>query len=376
MMVAGEASGDLHGASLARALARLAPEWTLVGMGGSRMRVAGVRLLHGIEETSVVGLTEVAGRLPALLRAFRRLGRYLAAAKPRGLVLIDFPDFNLRLARKASALGIPVVYFIAPQVWAWRRGRLRTIARHVSRVLAVFPFEVGLYQEAGVPVEFIGHPLLDVLPRLDRGEAREGYASEQETLIGLLPGSRREEVSRLLPVMVEAADRIRARHPRARFVLPLAPTIPADAVAKALQGGGTEIRVVSGETYRVMAGADLLLLASGTATLEATCFGTPMVVVYRVSPLSYAIGRLCIRGVTHIGLPNIVAGRGIVPELIQRAATSAALTHEALTLLEDAEARAAQLAALAEVRARLGQTGAVERAARIILREVGAPVTG
>jgi len=376
MVVAGEASGDLHGATLARALARLVPEWSLVGMGGERMREAGVRLLHGIEEASVVGISEVARRLPALLRGLRRLGRHLAETRPSGLVLIDFPDFNLRLARTASALGIPVVYFIAPQVWAWRRGRLRTIARHVHRVLAVFPFEVGLYQEAGVPVEFIGHPLLDVLPALDRGPARQAYARDGETLVGLLPGSRREEVARHLPLMLQAAGRIQAARPGARFVLALAPTIPAEAVAGPLRRGGVAVRVVSGETYRVMAGADLLLVASGTATLEAAWFGTPMVVVYRVSPLSSLIGRLVVRGVRHISLPNILAGREIVPELVQGAATSAAMAREALALLDDPGARARQLDALREVRARLGQPGATERAARSILREVGAPVTG
>lgn len=375
MVVAGEASGDLHGATLARALVRLAPETALVGMGGDRMGSAGVRLLAGIEEGSVVGISEVARRLPALLRALRRLGRHLAESRPSGLVLIDFPDFNLRLARRASALGIPVIYFIPPQVWAWRRGRLRTIARHVSRVLAVFPFEVGLYQEAGVPVEFVGHPLLDVLPPLDRAEARQGHASERETLIGLLPGSRSEEVRRHLPVLLEAAAMIHARRPGTRVVLALAPTIPIKAVAPWLQRGRVEVRVVTGETYRVMAGADLLLAASGTATLEAAWFGTPMVVLYRVSRLSYLIGRLLVRGVTHISLPNIIAGRGVVPELIQHAATPVALAGEGLALLEDPAARAAQLGGLQEVRARLGQPGAAERAARAILHEVGVPAT-
>lgn len=375
MVVAGEASGDLHGATLARALARLAPTATLIGMGGDRMGNAGVRLLQGIEEASVVGISEVARRLPALLRALRRLGRYLARSRPNGLVLIDFPDFNLRLARKASTLGIPVIYFIAPQVWAWRRGRLRTIARHVSRVLAVFPFEVGFYQEAGVPVEFIGHPLLDVLPTLARAEARQGYAGDQETLIGLLPGSRHEEIQRHLPVMLEAAAMIHARRPGTRFILALAPTIPIQVVAPWLRRSRVRVRVVAGETYRVMAGADLLLAASGTATLEAAWFGTPMVVLYRVSRLSYVIGRLVVRGVTHISLPNIIAGRGVVPELIQHAATPAALAREGLVLLEDPAARAAQLGGLQEVRARLGQPGAAERAARIILREAGVPAT-
>ncbi|HLE43315.1 MAG TPA: lipid-A-disaccharide synthase, partial [Methylomirabilota bacterium] len=199
LLVAGEASGDLHGATLARALAGLAPGLALAGMGGPRMEAAGVRILHGIERAAVVGGTEALGRLPALLRIFRDLVGRLRAERPRVLVLIDFPEFNLQLARRARALGIPVVYFVPPQVWAWRRGRLRLMARDVSRVLAVFPFEVALYQEAGVPVEFVGHPLLDVLPAFERAAARQGLARRRDLLVGLLPGSRVEEVRRHLP---------------------------------------------------------------------------------------------------------------------------------------------------------------------------------
>lgn len=370
-MVAGEASGDQHGATLARALTALSPGLTLSGMGGPRMAAEGVRLLHGIDRVSVVGGTEVLGRLPLLVRTLRDLRRRLRADPPRVLVLIDFPDFNLRLARSARRAGVPVVYFLAPQVWAWRRGRLRAMARDVSRVLAVFPFEVGIYQEAGIPVEFVGHPVLDGLPALGREAAREGLAEVDWPLIGLLPGSRSEEVRRHLPVLLGAAARIRARLGEVRFALPLAPTTPRAAVAAAVQGSGVEVSVLPGEAHRVMAAADLVVVSSGTATLEAACYGTPMVVVYRLSALSYGLARLLVHGVSHISLPNIVAGQGVVPELIQGRATPEAVAEAALALLENGPVRTAQQAALAEVRARLGDPGAAERAARAVLRESG-----
>jgi lipid-A-disaccharide synthase len=284
------------------------------------------------------------------------------------LVLIDFPEFNLRLARTARRLGVPVVYFVAPQLWAWRPGRVRAMARDVSRVLAIFPFEVGLYQEAGVPVEFVGHPVLDVLPALERETARAGLATAGQTLVGLLPGSRHAEVRRHLPVLLDAARRIAARRPGARFALPVASTLSAAEVTASTRAAGLPIEVLPGEAYRVMAAADLLLVASGTATLEAACYGTPMVVLYRLSTVSHAIARRLVRGVSHISLPNIVAGRGIVAEFIQRDATPEAVAGSALLLLEDDVARAAQRAALLEVRTRLGEAGAGLRAARAVLR--------
>jgi lipid-A-disaccharide synthase len=368
--VAGEASGDLHGATLARALASLAPGIRIGGMGGARMAAAGVRLVRRAERVTVVGGTEVFGRLPALWSAFKALRRVLRYRRPGVLVLIDFPEFNLRLARVARRRDVPVVYFIAPQLWAWRPGRVHTMARDVSRVLAIFPFEVGLYQEAGVPVEFVGHPVLDVLPELSRDATRAELAAEGETLVGLLPGSRDAEVRRHLPVLLEVARRITARRPRARFVIPVASTIAVSGVREAAEASSLRVTVLPGEAYRVMAAADVALVASGTATLETACYGTPMVVLYRLSAVSHAIARRMVRGVSHISLPNIVAGREIVREFIQDEATPEALTGAAMELLEDDVARAAQRAALAEVRVRLGEAGAALRAARAVLREL------
>lgn len=369
LLVAGEASGDLHGATLASALSALAPGVRIAGMGGERMAAAGVRLVRRVERVTVVGGTEAFGRLPALWSAFKALQSQLKSRRPRVLVLIDFPEFNMRLARVARRLGIPVVYFVAPQLWAWRPRRIQAMARDVSRVLAIFPFEVGLYQEAGVPVEFVGHPVLDVLPEFDRDAARQGLAADGETLVGLLPGSRDAEVRRHLPVLLGAAQRIRARRPGTCFALPVAGTIPPGGIAEAVRASGLSVEVLPGEAYRVMAAADLLLVASGTATLEAACYGAPMVVLYRLSALSHAIARRLVRGVSHISLPNIIAGREIVRELIQDEATPAAVAAVGLDLLENEVTRAAQRAALLDVRSRLGEAGAGVRAARAVLRE-------
>jgi lipid-A-disaccharide synthase len=339
-------------------------------MGGARMAAAGVRLVQRAERVTVVGGTEALGRLPALWSAFRALRHLIRVRRPRALVLIDFPEFNMRLARIARRVGVPVVYFVAPQLWAWRRGRVHAMARDVSRVLAIFPFEVGLYQEAGVPVEFVGHPVLDVLPVLDRDAARAGLAAPGETLVGLLPGSRAAEVRRHLPVLLGAARRIVDRRRRTRFAIPVASTIEVGGVAAAAQASGLPIEVLPGEAYRVMAAADLALVASGTATLETACYATPMVVLYRLSSVSYAVARQLVRGVSHISLPNIVAGREIVPELIQGRATPDAVASAGLAILEDDVARAAQRAALLEVRSRLGEAGATVRAAHAVLREI------
>jgi len=370
MLSAGEASGDLHGATLCRALRELEPGVRLLGMGGSHMRAAGMEVLLDPTAHAAVGTSEAIGRIPALYRAYRTLAARLVAERPRALVLIDFPEFNLRLARRARAANVPVVYFIPPQLWAWRRGRIRQMAHRVSRVLAVFPFEPPLYEGAGVPVEFVGHPLLDALPLdLARDDARRRLGADPaHSLVGLLPGSRREEVERLLPPMLEAARRLAAADARRRFVLGLAPTVSRERVDAHLRqaGPGPAVEVVEGRTYEVMAAADALLIASGTATLEAALLGTPMALCYRVSRTTELIARLLAR-VEWIGLPNLVAGRAVVPELIQEQVTGERLAQEIARLLDDPVAATAQRAAFKDLRARLGEPGVGPRAARAVL---------
>jgi lipid-A-disaccharide synthase len=377
MLSAGEASGDLHGATMCRALRALDPGLRLIGMGGPRMAAAGVEILVDPTAHAAMGTSEAIGRVPGLYRAYKLLVRRLREARPMAMVLIDFPEFNLRLAKQARRAGIPVVYFIPPQLWAWRRGRIRQMARRVTRVLAAFPFEKSLYEEAGVPVEFVGHPLLDVVPSdLDRAKARERLGvGERQSLVGLLPGSRRQEVDRLLPPMLDAAARLSRADGRRCFVLGLAASVDRGLVTvhlrRASEAGGPPVEVVEGLTHEVMAASDALLIASGTATLEAALLGAPMVVCYRVSRLSEVVVRLLNRS-AWISLPNIVAGRGAVPEILQDKVTGARLASEAEHLLVDSVAATAQRAAFKEVRSRLGQPGVGARAARAVLKVVGA----
>jgi lipid-A-disaccharide synthase len=377
MLSAGEASGDLHGATMCRALRALDPGLRLIGMGGPRMAAAGVEILVDPTAHAAMGTSEAIGRVPGLYRAYKLLVRRLREARPMAMVLIDFPEFNLRLAKQARRAGIPVVYFIPPQLWAWRRGRIRQMARRVTRVLAAFPFEESLYEKAGVPVEFVGHPLLDVVPSdLDRAKARERLGvGERQTLVGLLPGSRWQEVDRLLPPMLDAAARLSRADGRRCFVLGLAASVDRGLVTahlrRASEAGGPPVEVVEGLTHEVMAASDAVLIASGTATLEAALLGAPMVVCYRVSRLTEVVARLLNRS-PWISLPNIVVGRGAVPEILQDKVTGARLSFEAERLLVEPVAATAQRAAFKEVRSRLGQPGVGERAARAVLKVVGA----
>jgi lipid-A-disaccharide synthase len=375
MLSAGEASGDLHGATMCRAIRDLDPSIRLVGMGGSGMAAAGVEILVDPTAQAAVGTSEALSRVPALARAYKLLVRRLREARPLAIVLIDFPEFNLRLARQARRAGIPVVYFIPPQLWAWRRGRIRQMARRVTKVLAAFPFEKALYEEAGVPVEFVGHPLLDVVPSdLDHARARERLGvGDRRVLVGLLPGSREQEISRLLPRMLDAAARLAVDGKRS-FVLGLAPSVERKRVAamleRAAEAGGPPVEIVEGMTYEVMAAADALLIASGTATLEAALLGAPMVVCYRVSRMTELMARLLKRS-PWISLPNIVAGRGVVPEILQHDATAERFAAEVERLLVDPVAATAQRAAFKELRDRLGKPGVGARAARAVLEVAG-----
>ena len=374
MMSAGEASGDLHGATVCRALKSLDPHTRVFGMGGSRMAAAGAEIVVDPTARAGVGTSEVIGRIPSLFRAYRLLVRCLHRERPQALVLIDFPEFNLRLARQAKRARVPVVYLMPPQLWAWRSGRIRQMASRVTQVLAAFPFERDLYEQARIPVEYVGHPLLDVVPLgLTREEARPrlGIASDR-IVIGLLPGSRREEVQQLLPPMLDAAGRLASADSRRAFVLGLAPTVSRAAIEEHIgRAAAPPVDVVDGLTHEVMAAADVLLIASGTATLEAALLGTPMVVCYRVSRLTEMVGRLMSQ-IPWISLPNIVARRTAVPEVLQAEVTGSRLAGEAEHLLEDSAAATAQRAAFKDLRERLGQPGVGERAAQVILKVAGA----
>jgi len=368
VIVAGEASGDLHGAQLVEALRQLAPQLIVEGMGGVQMRTAGVRLLADARETAVVGLLELWEKRRTLRVALQRLRAHLASVRPALLILIDFPDFNLLLARTAHRLGVPVCYFISPQVWAWRRGRIRTIRRLVRKMLVLFPFEEALYRRAGVDVTFVGHPLLDALAEVPPREVCRAALGIPETsqVLGLLPGSREAEARRHLPLLLQAASRLIVSRPDLQVLVGLAPTLDARAAATAVAASGTKTRVIHGRTHEVIRAADLLVAVSGTVTLEAAILGTPMIITYRLATISYALARLLVH-VRFIGLPNLVANEGIMPELIQFDATPERLAAVTDEILGSPERQARMRAALGKVRTRLGTRGAAERAAQEVL---------
>ncbi len=369
-LVAGEASGDLHGSFLARALREIEPRIELSGVGGGRMAAEGVRLLANADDLGVTGVWEVLRELPKFRRLLGRLGEHLERERPDGFVPIDYPDFNLRLAEKAHAAGIPIVYYISPQVWAWRRGRIATLRRLVRRMIVIFPFEEEIFRAAGVPVSYVGHPLADrTRPRIERDEMRDSLGvGARDLLIALLPGSRRGEIERILPVLVETRERL-VKENGLRWVLALAPGFREDDLPR-VGRIDRAIAVRQGETREILNACDLALTASGTATIEAALLGTPMVVLYKMHPLTWFLARRLVR-VPHVAMANLLAGERIVPEYLQGEANATTLSAEVLRWVRDPSLRAATRVKLLAAAARLGPGGAVGRAARVILDEVG-----
>ena len=368
LIVAGEASGDLHGSNLVRAIRRLDSGITFRGIGGKRMEDAGVKTLISSCDMAVVGLTEVFSRLNTISKAYVKLKNILRSARPDLLILIDYPDFNIRLAHFAKRSKVPVLYYVSPQVWAWRTGRVKKIARRVDRMAVILPFEEDFYRRRGVAVEYVGHPILDSIPQhLDRTEIiRELELSRNGPIVGLLPGSRREEISNLLPSMVGAVEILSERYKDLECVLPVASTISPELIESTIAHSSVKIRPYHGNIYKVLAACNLALVTSGTATLEVGIMGVPMVIVYRVSPVTYWIGKKMIH-VPHIGLVNLVAGEEVVPELIQDEITPQRLAEEALAILEGGRKREKMIEELKMVRERLGDGGASERTARIAI---------
>jgi len=366
MIVAGEASGDLHGGNLIREMRKIDPDLVFYGMGGKRMKATEATLLADASDTAVVGLTEVVFKLGTILRVMHRLKTSLKKERPDLVILIDYPDFNLPLARTARRLGLKVLYYISPQVWAWRKGRIDTIKKAVDRMIVILPFEEPFYREAGVNVTFVGHPLLDeVKKKYTRPEAMKRFGLKEEaTTIAILPGSRRSEVGRLLPEMLGACRILTEKLSPLQFVLPLAGTLDPEFVRNILRQFPVQVNVIKDETYDVIGASDVAIVASGTATLETALLETPMVVVYKVSASSYAIGRRFVR-VDHIGLANIIAGRTIVPELIQKEASPERIASEVRELILRPGRTREMKAALTEIRGKLGVPGASQRAARI-----------
>lgn len=363
MLVVGEASGDLHGARLVQALHTRDATVKVFGVAGEQLQRTDFEALFSVTKLTGMGLVELAGNLKNIWQGYHALRRALTERRPNLLILIDFPDFNLRLARVAHSLRIPVLYYISPQIWAWRRGRVKQIARWVDQMAVVFPFEVAFYEAHGVKVKFVGHPLLDSI-KPTRG--RESVLGEhgldvKEPTIALLPGSRHGEVSRHLPAMLAAAQRLRKER-AVQFLCVCASTISATEIQTALDRSGLKIPVVTDNRYDAVSAADLVWTASGTATLETALLGKPMIVVYRLSWISYLLARLLVR-VDHIGMVNLIAEERLVPELIQHEVTAGRLAEESRLLLDDKTLRATMIEKLTRLRERLGAPGAAERVA-------------
>jgi lipid-A-disaccharide synthase len=367
LLVAGEVSGDLHGSHLVEAIQRIEPEVQFSGVGGEGLERRGVKLLYLAHSLSVVGITEVFVKLRTILKALRGLKRSLKREKPDLVILIDFPEFNLRLAKIAHRRGIPILYYISPQVWAWRPKRIRLIAQLVRKMVVLFPFEVPLYEAAGVDVEWVGHPLLDIVkPTLPKEKAYQQFGlNPKQRTIGLLPGSRSHEVERLLPPLLASAHLLQKEIPDLQFVIPLAPGLPKTILSSRMKNISVPVKVVEGFTYDVMNLSDLLITASGTATLEGAILGKPMIIIYKVSFPSYWIGRALIR-VDHIGLVNLVAEKEIAPELIQKDVHPQRIADEALRILRDPILSRKMSESMGEVCQKLGKPGAAQRAARIV----------
>lgn len=367
LLSCGEPSGDLYAAALVEALRRRQPDIDVFGLGGERFAAAGGRLIEDFHGLSVTGLTEALKVIPRSFRTLTRLVRAARDQRPAALVLIDYPDFNFRLMSRIKRLGIPVIYYVSPQLWAWRAGRIKTMRRHVDRVLPIFPFEEAIYRREGIDVRFVGHPLIDLArPRQPREQfLRQLTLDPGKPVIGLLPGSRTNELERIAPVIAGAIPRILERVPDAQFVVARAPNLD-DALFESFGLSAVALRIVDGQTDDVLNASDAVVTASGTATVQTALHGKPMVVLYKLSPMTYRLGKP-LALVDMYAMVNLIAGRRIVVELIQDACTAEAVADEAVRLITDAAYRAAMSAALDTVRLKLGGSGASDRAADAVL---------
>lgn len=366
MIIAGEASGDLHGSGVVRELKKAKPGIEVFGVGGEKMKQAGMNLIYHIHELGFMGFVEVIRHLPFIKVMEHTLEQIVKLKKPDVLVLIDYPGFNLRFAKRVRKYGMKIVYYISPQVWAWHQSRVKKMRGIVDSMLVVFPFEVEFYEKENIPVTFVGHPLLEVL---DAGMSRKNFCrryniDHSKHILGLIPGSRRQEIEKIFPAMLQAARRVAAEED-VEIAVAVAPTLEEAFFRTMFNLDG--VRLVKGATYDLMKQSHFALVTSGTATLETACFGTPMFVVYKTSWLTYFIGRLLIR-VRNIGLVNIVAGRTIAPEFIQRRAAGGALAKATLKVLKDRKRLDGMRDELSALKKKLGSAGASKQVARHILR--------
>ena len=368
LISAGEASGDIHAAAVTAAIKKIDSSAEVFGMGGDALRNAGGEVLFDIKDHGVMGFVEVLKKLPDLFKLRDDFEKVMDERKPDCLITVDYPGFNMKLAKLAHDKGIPVVSYIAPSAWAWHKSRAKKVAKIVDKVACIFPFEYDVYKEAGAYVEFVGHPLVDIVkPSMTKEEAM-AFAGKEEgkKLILLMPGSRFMEIEKMLPTLLEAAKIIKKQLPEVSFVMPRAGTIPISLLEEKIQASGLDVKITEGNNYDLFSVADLALATSGTVTLEAALCGLGSVIVYKTNPVTYFIAKLLVN-IPHIGLPNIVAAKSVVPELIQNDFTPAKVAQEALALLES-ERNAKLKEDLAYVKERLGKPGAVGRVAELVLK--------
>ncbi len=372
MIVAGEASGDIYGADLVRAAQSTDPGLVFFGIGGARMRESGVDTLVDSAAMAVVGVVEVLKHFDVIAAAFSRLKKILLTEPPALLILIDYPGFNLRLAKVAKRAGVKVLYYISPQIWAWRQGRVKKIARLVDHMAVILPFEAPFYEKAGIPVTFVGHPMLDMVQvRASRHEAAAELGLDPERkVIGLFPGSRRNEIDKLLPTICRAAALLQERYAGVQFILPLASTLTEADITPQLTAAGIRPVVTRDAIHMVMRACDAVIAVSGTVTLEIALVGTPMVIVYKLAPLTYQLAKWLVK-VDAIGLCNIVAGEPAVRELIQDDANPEAISAEISRILDDPAYDAGIRGKLATVRQKLGKGGASANVAALIPSLIG-----
>jgi lipid-A-disaccharide synthase len=364
LIVAGESSGEKHGASLVHELKKIQPSWEFFGIGGKWMRKEGVEVLFPVDELALVGAVEIISQVPRIKKIFNHILEQCQSRGPAAAVLIDSPDFNLRLAKKLKKLSIPVLYFISPTVWAWRKGRLKTIKKTVEKMLLIFPFEESIYKESGIPATYIGHPLLErVSVTLNKEEFFRKYGLNlKKRLITILPGSRKSEIKYHIPVLIEAIPKIQNEF-SAQFVLIQAENLEKDFLFSSIPSGVEDLKILIEDSYNAMAASDLVLSACGTANLEAALVGTPLVAFYRISYLSYYVGVKLMK-IKNYSIVNILAEKKIIPELIQSHFTAQTIFEEVKKILDSEKVRAEMIQEFRRIKALLGEKKASQTAAR------------
>ena len=371
LIITGEDSGALYGGNLAREIKKLSPDINISGVGGKQMRSAGVDIFCDVSEISVVGFWEVIEKLGLIRRLYKQIIEKFDSGNVKGVVLIDYPGFNLKIAKAAKERGIPVFYYISPQVWAWRKSRVKTIKKYVDKMMVILPFEKEFYQREGVDVEFVGHPLLEVIDvSFNKKEICQDLGvDDKKLIIGILPGSRKKEIAYMLPEILKASSLIKEKYPSVQFLLPLSQSIEEDYLKNFITSDYSYIKIVKGKNYDVMKVSDLLITKSGTSTLEAAIIGTPMIIVYKTSITSYYLAKALVN-VTYAGLPNLLAGKEAAPELLQHKMNAKNIAEKTIYFLEKKDGLEQMREEFKNIKYSLGEQGASKRTASIIINHL------